>query len=124
MCIRDRSVTEMFLAGVVPGIIMGIGLIVVNVFISKKRGYVGVPREGGILWVFSKVKSGALALIMPVMVLGGIYTGIVTPTESAVMGIIYSFIVGMFVYKELNFEKIKGALIEAGLLSAPVMRCV
>lgn len=115
------SVTEMFLAGVVPGIIMGIGLIVVNVFISKKRGYVGVPREGGILWVFSKVKSGALALIMPVMVLGGIYTGIVTPTESAVMGIIYSFIVGMFVYKELNFEKIKGALIEAGLLSAPVM---
>lgn len=115
------SVTAMFMGGVIPGILMGLGLIIVNYVICKKRGYVGVPRGGGFLWVMKKVWEGILAIIMPVMVLGGIYSGVVTPTESAVVGVVYTLIIGIFVFKTLNWSNIKDALVEAAMLSAPVM---
>lgn len=67
------SVTAMFLGGVLPGILMGIALICVNLFISKKRNYHGVPRGGGFLWVLKKIK-GLLAIIMPVIVLEVVFT--------------------------------------------------
>lgn len=115
------SVTAMFLGGIVPGILMGLALIIVNIITSKKRGYVGVPRGGNFLWVLRKIWDGILAIIMPVLVLGGIYSGIVTPTESAVIGVVYTLIIGVFIFKTLNLSKIKDALVEAAMLSAPVM---
>ena len=115
------SVTAMFLGGVLPGILMGIALICVNLFISKKRNYHGVPRGGGFLWVLKKIKEGLLAIIMPVIVLGSIYAGLATPTESAVMGVMYTLIIGCFVFRTLNFKNIQTALVDAAKLSAPVM---
>lgn len=119
--VAGSSVTALFLGGVVPGIVMGLGLISVNFYISKKRGYHGVPRGGGILWVLKKIKEGLLAIIMPLIVLGSIYAGIATPTESAVMGVMYTLIIGCFVFKSLNLKKIRIALVDAAMLSAPVM---
>lgn len=58
---------------------------------------------------------------MPVIVLGGIYSGLATPTESAVLGVIYTLIVGFFVFRTLNFKLLKEALVEAAMMSAPVM---
>ena len=115
------SVTALFMGGILPGILMGLALIVVNTIISKKRGYHGVPRGGGLLWVLKRVKEGILAILMPVIVLGSIYAGIATPTESAVMGVMYTLIIGIFVYRSLNLKKIKTALVDAAMLSAPVM---
>lgn len=91
------SVTALFLGGVGPGVLMGLIMILYNFLISKKRGYKGTPRGGGFLWVLKQVWKGLPALLMPVIVLGGIYSGLATPTESAVLGVIYTLIVGMFI---------------------------
>lgn len=119
--VAGSSVTALFLGGVVPGIIMGLALISVNYYISKKRGYHGVPRGGGFFWILKKIKEGILAIIMPVIVLGSIYAGIATPTESAVMGVMYTLVIGCFVFRSLDMKKIRIALVDAAMLSAPVM---
>lgn len=115
------SVTALFLGGVGPGVLMGLIMIFYNFLISKKRGYKGTPRGGGFLWVLKQVWKGLPALLMPVIVLGGIYSGLATPTESAVLGVIYTLIVGFFVFRTLNFKLLKEALVEAAMMSAPVM---
>ena len=89
------SVTALFLGGVGPGILMGLTMILYNFLVSKKRGYKGTPRGGGFLWVLKQIWKGLPALLMPVIVLGGIYSGLATPTESAVLGVIYTLIVGL-----------------------------
>lgn len=115
------SVTALFLGGVGPGVLMGLMMILYNFFVSKKRGYKGTPRGGGFGWVMKQVWKGLPALLMPVIVLGGIYSGLATPTESAVLGVIYTLIVGFFVFRTLNFKLVKDALVEAAMMSAPVM---
>lgn len=115
------SVTALFLGGVGPGILMGLTMILYNFLVSKKRGYKGTPRGGGFLWVLKQIWKGLPALLMPVIVLGGIYSGLATPTESAVLGVIYTLIVGFFVFRTLNFKLLKEALVEAAMMSAPVM---
>ncbi|KKM09117.1 C4-dicarboxylate ABC transporter permease [Clostridiales bacterium PH28_bin88] len=115
------SVIKLFTGGFLPGILMGGGLLAVNYYISKKRGYVGVPRQGGFKWVFAQIWEAKWALIMPGIVLGGIYAGFFTPTEAAIVGCIYAIFVGKFVYKDLTLPKFKDSLVEAALLSAIVM---
>jgi C4-dicarboxylate transporter DctM subunit len=115
------SVTKLFVAGVIPGILMGVGLMIVNYFIAQKRGYRGLERSGNLLWILKKCKESALALLMPIIVLGGIYGGIFTPTESAVVGIFYALIVGIFFYRQLTLKKFAEAVIEATFLSSSVM---
>ena len=115
------SVSAMFMAGIIPGALMGLVLIAVNAVISRKRNYHGLPRGGGFIWVMKEIWKGLLALIMPFIVLGGIYSGVVTPTESAIIAVFYSLIVGKFVYKTLTLKKIYKALLDAAKLSAPVM---
>ncbi|HHW07217.1 MAG TPA: TRAP transporter large permease [Clostridia bacterium] len=115
------SVIGMFTAGIVPGIIMGVALMFYNYFVSKKRGYLGMPREGGFLWVLKQCWDAKWALLMPIIVLGGIYGGFFTPTESAVVGCVYAILVGLFVTKDLNWKVFTECLEEAAILSAIVM---
>jgi len=104
------SIGDLFMAGFIPGILMGVALLVTCYIISKKKGYVGnghVPsaRE---LWV--SFKDAFWAILSPVIVLGGIYTGIFTPTEAAVISVVYCFIISVFVYKEIDKEGLYAAL--------------
>ena len=115
------SVTALFLGGVGPGILMGATMIGCNYLVCKKRGYKGTPRGGGFVWIMKQIWKGVPAILMPVIVLGGIYSGIATPTESAVLGVMYTLIVGCFIYRTLTLKKIKEALVEAAMMSAPVM---
>lgn len=115
------SVTALFLGGVGPGILMGLMMIGYNYFVCKKRGYKGTPRGGGFLWILKQIWKGLPAILMPVIVLGGIYSGIATPTESAVLGVMYTLIVGCLIYRTLTLKKIKDALVDAAMMSAPVM---
>lgn len=101
------SIGDLFLAGIIPGILIGIGFMFANLFISKKYGYVGNTERPSIIKTFV---SAIPSLLVPVIILGGIYGGIFTPTESAVVGVIYSLIVGIFINKELDWEEIKKAL--------------
>ncbi len=115
------SVTEMFTAGFLPGVLMGIALIAYNKIVSKRRGYRGETFTAEKGEKARVLKSAIPALLMPVIVLGGIYAGFFTPTESAVIGVVYSLAVGGFVYKTLNWKMFREALVDAAITSATVM---
>ena len=116
-----QSITELFMAGFLPGILMGLGLMTVAYFISKKRGYSGDGRPFSLKRTLSAIWDGKWALISPVIILGGIYGSIFTPTEAAAVSVVYSFIVGVFIYKELRLRDIFGVIRSAGLTTGTVL---
>ncbi|RJR44575.1 MAG: TRAP transporter large permease [Desulfobacteraceae bacterium] len=102
----DTSIGDLFLAGVIPALIIAACLLVVSYFMSKKAGYTGtgIPFE---LKGFLKVLwDGIWALFMPIIILGGIYGGIFTPTEAAVVALVYGLFVSMLIYRELSFREL------------------
>lgn len=100
------SIGDLFIAGILPGIMMGIALIVVCYIYSKKHGYVGTSQKYTLKDVWVAFKNAILALFMPVIILGGIYSGIFTPTESAVVAVVYCIIISVFVYKEMSLKEL------------------
>ncbi|SCI85401.1 Neu5Ac permease [uncultured Flavonifractor sp.] len=98
------SVGDMFKAGFIPGILIGIGLMIVCWVISKKRGYKGIERTKSDESFLKVFLDSLPALMAPVIILGGIYGGIFTPTEAAVVATVYSLFVGKFVYHELTWK--------------------
>lgn len=116
------SVGSMFLAGIIPGIVIGFGLMITSYFIAKKRGY---KPDATLKFSFKDVLKATYeakwALIIPVIILGGIYGGIFSPTEAAVVACVYAFIVGMFVYKELTWKTFYESCREAVVINATTM---
>lgn len=98
------SVGDMFKAGFIPGILIGVGLMIVCWVISKKRGYKGIEQTKSEESFLKTFLDTLPALMAPIIILGGIYSGIFTPTEAAVVATVYSLIVGKFVYHELNWK--------------------
>ncbi len=115
------SVTKMFTAGFIPGFMLGGGLCLYNYFVSKKRGYRGNTVTMTRKEKINTFKGAIPAVLMPVIVLGGIYGGIFTPTECSVVGVVYTLLVGKFVYHELTLKKLKESLVEAAITSATIM---
>jgi len=107
---QSLSIPKLFIAGVIPGIVMAGSLLVMNYFKSKKRGYKGLGEGWSIGNVGRELKNGFWAILAPLVILGGIYTGLFTPTESAVVAIFYTLAVGFVVYRELDFKKLFHAL--------------
>lgn len=119
--IANTSVSDMFLAGFGPGFVAFGFLFATIVIISNRRGYVGSQLKidwkevGRTLW------EAKWALLAPFIILGGIYGGIFTPTESAVIAVLYAFLIGTLVYKELKWEQIKKAFISTSTISGAVL---
>ncbi|GEN81901.1 hypothetical protein SLU01_02130 [Sporosarcina luteola] len=114
------SVSDLFIAGVFPGLVIVVSLLIMAYVVSKKNGYVGVekstPKE-----IFVSFRKSILALLMPVVILGGIYGGIFTPTEAAVVAVVYGFVVGVFIYKEINIKQLGKVLIDSAVTTSIVM---
>ena len=104
-----ESVGGMFLGGILPGLYLGLVLIIVVVMLCKKKGYGGGAKFDGKAFVKATVDA-FWALLAPIIILGGIYSGWFTPTEAAVISVVYSYIVGRFVYKELDAKAAYKAL--------------
>ncbi len=115
------SIGDLFLAGIPAGVGMCLALMIACYIISKKKGYKGSDTRPSIKNIASTLKEGIWALFAPIIILGGIYSGIFTPTESAVVAVVYSLIIGVFVYKELNYRKLKEAFYKAAVLNGVIV---
>ena len=118
--VTGLSVSRLLVAGVVPGLLLGLGLGLVVYFISLKRGYPKVVR----LPIIEVIKSffGAFwAILMTVIILGGIMGGFFTPTEAAMVAVFYAIIIGFFVYKELKPSMLPRIFYESAVTTASLM---
>lgn len=110
--ITGESISDLFLSGIVPGIIFALSLCI-SVFIkSKKENWKSSEGKSSLKEIFLSIKEAFLGLMSPVIVLGGIYSGIFTPTEAASVAVIYSFIISVFAYKELTLAKLLETLFD------------
>lgn len=110
------SISDLFLAGIIPGILIGVVLMIVNYVTAKKCGF-GHTKKFHAGHLLRTLGDSIWALLVPVIILGGIYGGIFTPTESAVAAIIYSIFVGAFIYHELDLKSILEAFKETALIN-------
>lgn len=114
------SVGKLFLAGAVPGVLMGLAMMVTTYFIAKRRKFPREPWQGNreLLRSF----GGAIwAIAMTVMIVGGLLMGITTPTETAIVACLYAVIVGLFVYRELPVKRIPKVIIDSAISSAGIL---
>ena len=118
--VADASIADLFLGGFAPGILMGVSMCIVSWFISKKRGYKGTGTIS-LKNILKSFKDCFWALMMPVIIIGGIYGGIFTPTEAAAVAAVYGAFVGMFVYRELKLKDIPKVIFKAAVSTTMIM---
>ncbi|MDP3884313.1 TRAP transporter large permease [Hydrogenophaga sp.] len=104
------SIPKLFVAGVMPGLLMASSLLVMNYFISKRSGYRGLSENWSGGELRTALRRGVWSILAPLIILGGIYAGLFTPTESAIVAIFYTLFIGWFVHRELRWSAIKSAL--------------
>lgn len=115
------SVTSLFIAGIIPGLLIGISLMVVAYFISRKQGYGSDAEKISFKNVWQSFKRAILALLMPIIILGGIYSGYFTPTEASVVAVVYGLIIGIFVYKKINLKTLREILVSSVVTTSVIM---
>ncbi len=121
--ITETSIGGLYAAGVIPGLIMGLVLVPPVYLISKRNGWGGEGRVATRSEIWKTLKEAIWGLMAPVVILGGIYGGIFTPTEAAVVAVFYGFFIGVFVYRNLTLKILYEILRDASVSTAVVM-CV
>jgi C4-dicarboxylate transporter DctM subunit len=117
----QQSITKMFIAGVFPGLIIASVMVLMHYLICKAK-HIGLSdEEFNYKKLINTVKEGFLAILAPVVILGGIYSGIFTPTEAAIVAIFYTLFVGIFVYKEITLKGIAKSLETTSWLTGRVL---
>lgn len=115
------SVTALFMAGIIPGLVIAFTLIIYNIISRRNEPKltptVAANRES----IWKVINEAKLALAMPIVVLGGIYSGIVTPTESSAVAVVYALIVSCFIYRELPFSALPKMMLDSALLVSAVL---
>jgi C4-dicarboxylate transporter DctM subunit len=119
--ITSVSVSALFLAGIIPGLLTGAGTILVAYLISRKRGYRGLERRGAPKEILIAFKNSIWALLAPVIILGGIYAGVFTPTEAAVVAVFYSLFVAVVIYRTVTWRDMIRMLVDASVTSSVIM---
>jgi tripartite ATP-independent transporter DctM subunit len=119
----ETSVVQLFVAGIVPGIIGGLGLMGMAYYFARKYN---LPREEAFSWkrVAKTAREALWAFLLPIIILGGIFGGVVTATEGAALAVVAALFVGLFIYRELNLAELRKAVLEGGIQTAVVMLLV
>ncbi|MQL52066.1 TRAP transporter large permease subunit [Desulfofundulus thermobenzoicus] len=115
----QASIGDLFLAGVIPGVLIGLGFLVVSYFVARKQNY---PMEGQMTWIerARRFKDALWALLMPVIIIAGIRGGVFTPTEGGAVAAAYAFFVGKFIYREIKWVDIPKILYESVISTAVI----
>ncbi len=104
------SISALFMAGFLPGILIGVSLIIISYIYCKKNGWKGDEKRYTIREKLLAIWDAKWALINPLIILGGIYAGIFTPTEAAAVAAVYAFVCGAFIYREFDLKSIFGTI--------------
>jgi len=131
--VTNVSIPKLFLAGILPGIFLGLLLIFLNIFMCRRMGTdlrgghnaeievehlpASVMIKKRFVRIGTAVREGIWALLAPVVILGGIYSGIFTPTEAACIAVVYSLIVSVFIYKEMDAKGVYNTILDAAVLN-------
>ena len=117
------SVGQLFLAGAIPGVLMGIGMAITCYILAVRRNY---PRQEwkGFRELIAAFLSAFWALAMTALIIGGLMSGIATPTETAIVACIYAFIVGAFIYRELPVSRVPKIIVDSAISSAGILALV
>jgi C4-dicarboxylate transporter DctM subunit len=121
------SVADLFLAGVLPGLFIGATLIITVYVLARINGFDVVGHVGFGQWLRNlvyAVRRAALAILMPVLILGGIYGGLFTPTEASVVAVVYGLFIGIYVYKELSWKDVLPMLGSSAVTSSIILMIV
>src|SRR5512139_4198250 len=116
----NSSIGRLFIAGIIPGLLLAALLMFVTWVVAKKRGYPRMPRASA-KEVWSSFRDSVWGLFLIVVVIGGIYAGIFTPTEAAAMSAVYAFFVSVFVYKDLTLKQVPKVLLDSANMSAMLL---
>ena len=114
------SITALFMGGIVPGLMMALSLIAAWIIVSRRDNVPPLPRRSGRERLAATVRA-AWALVMPVIILGGIRFGVFTPTEAAVVAAVYALFVGGVIYRELTWRSLYGVFLNAAKMTAVVL---
>ncbi|SER68736.1 TRAP transporter large permease [Psychrobacillus sp. OK032] len=110
--VSEESTGKLFSAGILPGILLGLALMVYAVIVAHRKGYGGMEKVP-LNERWRPTLKAVWGLVMPVLILGAIYSGVVTPTEASFLACLYSIVVSIFIYRELDWAKFKQILTES-----------
>jgi len=118
--VTETSVGRLFLAGAIPGLLMGVWLLATTTWIARRRNY-PYSERASFAQIWRRFHEALFALAMPVIILGGIVGGIVTPTEAGAIAVVYAALVGLFVYRELRFSDLWRIVRESSISSGLIL---
>ncbi|WP_028471025.1 TRAP transporter large permease [Neptunomonas japonica] len=118
---QSVSITKLFVAGFIPGMVLAGALMTLNYFRCKKLGYKGTDEGWSLSQITGAFRTGFWSVMAPLVILGGIYSGFFTPTESAIVAIFYTLFVGFFIHKELKWKDLARCLETTTWLSGRVL---
>lgn len=119
--VSNVSIADLFTAGILPGMLMAAGFIILCNYIARKRGYVSAENPVGKRELMRLAWRSMPALLMPVIILLGLRFGIATPTEIAVLAVLYALVLSLLLYRDMSWARFKASMIEAGIATGVVM---
>jgi tripartite ATP-independent transporter DctM subunit len=122
--IMQINVAALFAAGCIPGLIIGVGLMAANYFVSKRRAYPVAEKRATAGEIAESFKGAFWALIAPFLILGGILGGVFTPTEAAAAAVLYAFVISVVVTRELPWRELPDVLYRTAVISAAILLVV
>ena len=120
-CVSGASIGTMFMAGIIPGCMMGAALIICTIVLNRHNTKLKATKKASGKERWETFKDAIWGLLMPVIILGGIYSGVFTPTEAAAVSCVYGLIVGAFVYKKLTWKGLKELIVTSASQTGVVM---
>ncbi|MDK2801167.1 MAG: C4-dicarboxylate transporter, DctM subunit [Clostridiales bacterium] len=118
--ITNQSVAKLLLSGAVPGVFLGVMFMILSAYMAYRRNY---PREerASLRRFLHEFRTSFFALLTPVIIIGGIFSGIMTPTEAGAIASVWAFIIGLFVYKDLKWSMLLNIIVDTAIMTAGVM---